>query len=895
MKRPCFTIVSAAALLFLAGCTQNNGIRITELYCNDRISPVGIEGSPVFRWMLVATPETMNLAGWELSLETGEVVSEFSGTDGVEWIYDRPPLEPGTRYEWKVRLKDKKGRMSRWSREAWFVTGLPDAEWTDAEWIALEELPDSMKVVPAVHGSGDGLGDRCIRRPLIPQFRREFGITKKVEGAYLYISGLGHYTVSIDGQAPGDRFLTPGWTLYSKTCYYNGYDITDQLEPGSHVIGVTVGNGFFNVNRERYRKLAGAWGMPMMRMKLVIWYADGSSEELVSDEQWKTAASPVTYTSIYGGEDYDARLIQAGWGLTGFDDSKWKQVLVVKGPGGMMKCEEEYPMRIMQSFKPVKISEMPDGGYVYDFGQNASGIPEIRVSGAPGQTVRLTPGELIDDQGYITQAASGGPMYFEYTSAGKSAEIWEPSFSYYGFRYIGLSGAVPAGYPNPTGKPVADEIVFHHTRNSAPSAGSFRCSNELFNRIYNLIDWSVKSNLASVTTDCPHREKLGWLEVTHLMGTSIQYAYDIRNFYSKIVDDMVDSQLDNGLVPDIAPEYVPFEGGFRDSPEWGSSAVIIPWSLYQWYGDKRPMQKAWNMMTRYMEYLRGKSDQGILSHGLGDWCDLGPGNPGFSQLTPMALTATVIYYHDLDLLSQMAAILGKTDESKYYRNAADKVKEAFLARFYNPDTHEVGSGSQTSYAMPLVVGLIDPDKKQAVYDNLIKAIERDGYALTAGDVGFHYLVRALQDAGAHDVIWKMNTRDDVPGYGYQLKKGATALTESWPALRFVSNNHMMLGHLMEWFYSGIGGIRQAEGSVGYERIIIDPQPVGDLAWAEVTHQCIRGEIYVRWEKNETHTTGFELTIRIPAQCEARVKFGGKDIGVYKPGKHRIFLTASSGM
>ncbi len=881
---PC--CIYLAASLLLTGCSRYDGVKITGMYCNNMISPVGVEGNPVFRWIMEGRKDSSKLSRWELRLEADGKMARFEGTDGNEWIYDGLPLASGKKYTWKVQLTDERGSMTAWSPTASFVTGIPDSAWTHSNWIAFESLPDSMKIIPAVHLSGDTLGPKGLRRPVVPLFRREFSVSKEIEGAYLFVSGLGHYALTIDGRSPDDRFLAPGWTLYSKTCYYNGYDITSQLTPGKHAIGVTAGNGFFNVNRERYRKLVSAWGMPMIRLRLLIRYADGSSEQLDSDENWKTFASPITFTSIYGGEDFDARLLQPGWNMPGFDDTKWKSVLKVKGPGGLMKHEEDYPMKVMETFKPAGVKEMPDGTYVYDFGQNASGIPGIIVSNAAGQQVRLTPGEVLDDHGLINQEGSGGPMYFEYTGAGKGDEKWEPLFSYYGFRYVGVSGAVPAGFPNPGNKPQIKEILFHHTRNSSPSAGSFQCSNELFNRIFNLINWGVRSNLASVVTDCPHREKLGWLEQVHLMGASIQYSYDVRNLYTKIVEDMMDSQLENGLVPDIAPEYVPFVEGFRDSPEWGSSAVILPYYIYQWYGDRRLMERAWPMMTRYEEYLQTKADHWILSHGLGDWCDLGPEYKGFAQLTPEALTATSIYFYDLSILAEMAAILQKSDESAYYRKRAAEVKASFLRRFYNPATHVIATGSQTSYAMPLVVGLIDAGMREEVYDAFIQAIKRDGYALTAGDVGFHYVVRALQDAGAHDVIWKMNSRDDVPGYGYQLRKGATALTESWPAHRFVSNNHLMLGHLMEWFYSGIGGIRQAEGSVGYKRIIIDPQPVGDLTWAEVSHTCMKGDIYVKWEKKNGGTA---MKIKIPFDCEADVRFGGKEIGRYTAGNYDLFI------
>ncbi len=310
---------------------------------------------------------------------------------------------------------------------------------------------------------------------------------------------------------------------------------------------------------------------------------------------------------------------------------------------------------------------------------------------------------------------------------------------------------------------------------------------------------------------------------------------------------MIEAQLPSGLVPDIAPEFVPFDGGFRDSPEWGSAGVILPWLVFRWYGDRNAVMRAYPMMKKYAAYLGSRGAGHLLAHGLGDWFDLGPDPPGPSQLTPLGLTATAIYYHDLELLSKMAALLGYADEARAYRELADNVNEAFNREYYNPDAKSYATGSQTSNAMPLALGLVNKEDRPAVFQNLVSSIRTGGLALTAGDIGFHYLIQALADGGASELIAEMNSRSDVPGYGYQLAKGATSLTESWAAREDVSNNHMMLGHLMEWFYSGLAGIRQAEDSVGYRRIVISPQPVDDIDWVEARYHSISGEIRCSWK------------------------------------------------
>lgn len=333
---------------------------------------------------------------------------------------------------------------------------------------------------------------------------------------------------------------------------------------------------------------------------------------------------------------------------------------------------------------------------------------------------------------------------------------------------------------------------------------------------------------------------------------------------------MRNSQLENGLVPEIAPEYVKFEWGgdmFRDSPEWGSSCILVAWDLYRSYGDKDALFTNYGMMKRYIAYLASKANGHILSQGLGDWYDLGPNAPGVSQLTPMGVTATAIYYHDLITLSKIANLLGKADDAKAYQTLAIEVRKAFNGKFFNANTKQYATGSQTANAMAIYLQLVNEADKNAVLENLVKDIKNNNNRLTAGDIGYRYLLRVLEDEGRSDVIFDMNSRSDVPGYGMQLAKGATALTESWAALPTVSNNHFMLGHLMEWFYSGLGGIRQDEDAVAWNKIKIYPEVVGDLTSAKTTFNSPYGEIATSWQKLANE---FLLTVEIPANTTATV-------------------------
>lgn len=734
----------------------------------------------------------------------------------------------------------------------------------NARWIAFEKLEDSMKVVPAVHGSGDALGNKCLNRSVVPIFRKEFNIPAEIKSASINICGLGQYELYMNGDKVGDRFLSPGWSYYQKRCLYNTYNVTELIRKGDNAVGVIVGNGFYNINRERYRKLVVAYGYPRLIFNITLTMNDGTERNIVSDSSCKVKISPITYSSIYGGEDYDARLEQKGWHVSGFNDSEWQNSIIIRDSIGKLVPEKDFPLKVMQEFEAQKITVSSTGRTIYDFGQNASGIIALKVKGNRGAQIRIKPDELLNDEGNITQISGGGPYEFNYILKGGEEEAWQARFTYYGFKYADVEIIEPEGWNKKT---EIRDIKLLHTRNSSPIAGSFSCSDTLFNKIFDLINWGIKSNMASVATDCPHREKLGWLEQTYLIGSSMHYNFNIHTFYNKIINDMIDSQLDNGLVPDIAPEYVPFESGFRDSPEWGSASVIIPWQLYKWYGDKEVLQRAYPMMKRYVKYLQTKTEDNIVNYGLGDWYDLGPNFPGQAQLTPKAVTATSIYFYDLQIIARIAKILDLNDESRMYSSLSAEVKNAFLKRFYNPDSGVCSTGSQTAYAMSLYAGLIPAKDKGKVFNNLVDSIIKNNYALTSGDIGYHFLVSILNENERSDILYKMNNRSDVPGYGFQLKKGATALTESWAALPEPSNNHMMLGHLMEWFYSGLGGIYQTDSSLAYSNIVIAPKPVGNIKWVKCYYNSPKGKISSNWEiKGNT----FILNIEVPRDANAKI-------------------------
>jgi len=722
------------------------------------------------------------------------------------------------------------------------------------KWIAME--PVDTVIVPGLHG-GAGLNIECGRYKM-PQFRREFTVDQEIKSATARVCGLGHFELFINGSKAGNHFLDPGWTEYAKEALYVDFDVAGMLNQGDNAIDVMLGNGFYNIPNERYFKLSGSYGQPKLWMSLDIEYANGKKNTIVTDcENWKVSESPITYSSIYGGESYDAR--KEGQ----FD---WKTP--IEAPIDIKLMPQDGTELTVRCEVPEKCHfKNANGEWIYDLGQNFSGIVRLGVKGASGKEVQLWPAELLEN-GDLEQYHSGYPYHWDYTLKGSgNTEFWQPQFTFYGFRFVKAVGAVPQGEDNPEGLPEIVEITGLHTCVNVPEAGTFECGENLFNQIHDLIDWAIRSNSQSVFTDCPHREKLGWLEEAYLMQNSIQYRYDVHKLYRKVMNDMESAQWDNGCVPTIAPMYVMFTGGFEDTPEWGSAFIICPWQAYKWYGDKSLIENHYPAMKRYIDYLSSRADGNIIAYGLGDWFDIGPGAIGVSQLTSNGLTATAIYYYDVVLMSKMAELLGYGNDVETYNKLASEIKASFNARFYNEDKGNYDRNSQTANAMPLYVGLVEDQNREKVLQSLIDEISGRNFALTAGDVGYRFVVQTLQDAGRSDVLYKMNCRSDVPGYGWQLAHGATALTESWQAFTGVSNNHLMLGHLMEWLYGGLGGIRQTEESVAYEHILIKPQIVKEVGYAKASLETEKGKIESSWKIDGNKLT---VDIVIPDGCDAQV-------------------------
>jgi len=841
-------------------CSAGAALTPAGLRCEYIANPLGIDvASPRLFWTVQSDERGQRQSAYEILVASSEknLMSDYgdlwdSGkvvSDETTFIrYAGKALKSSQQVFWKIRVWDKSDAPSGWSTPASWTMGLLEAGDWKAKWICAPADTEALLL------------------------RKEFNVKPGLVRAIAHVTGLGQYEMNLNGSKAGNDLLSPGWTDYKTTVLYDTKDVTAQLQEGKNAVGLALGNGMYNVvRRNRFVKFTGTFGALRAICQIQLEYADGSTETVGTDDTWRCTAGPTIFSNIYGGEDFDARLNPAGWDQSNFDDSMWRNAVTLVRPPGKLRGQSvaANPLREIEINQPVASYTVANGDVVYDLGQNTSHMPRIHVIGPRGTTVRLTPSEITNKDGTITQSTMGagarGSSWWEYTKATDEEESWMPKFCYIGCRYLQVHATPAAADGKLPAIKSLEGVVVHST---APPGGDFECSNDLLNRTRTLVRWAQRANMVSVLTDCPHREKLGWLEQYHLNGPSLRYEFDLAKLYTKGMNDMADAQLKNGLIPNIAPEYTVFDGTFRAAAEWGASFILVPWQQYQFDGDADLIRQHYAAMKRYLAYLESIAKDDIVSEGLGDWYDLVPGQrPGVAKLTLPPVTASAFYFYDAKVLSQFAEILGKTDEAKDYAAHAERIRASYNRKFYNAEKGCYASDSQCANALALVLGIAEPENRDKVLASLVRDVERSDYGITAGDVGFRFLLQALAQGGRSDVIYKMINQDDKPGYGYILKKGATSLTEAWDANNNSSHDHFMLGQIIEWFYKDLVGIDTDPAAPGFKRILIKPQPVGDLKWAQAGYDSIHGKISVRWENAADK---FSLKVTIPANITATV-------------------------
>lgn len=722
----------------------------------------------------------------------------------------------------------------------WTEPGFDDSQWQAADAIA------SYGAGPWGDIGGDGVAS-CM-------LRREFTLPAGVDRARAYVSGLGLYELYINGQRVGEDHFTPGWTHYSKRIHYQTYDVTALLREGPNAVGAILGGGWWA------QGMAGDWrkGPPRLILALACETETGDRFTLGTDETWRWKPSPVVFDSFYHGETYDARLEVTGWSEPGLDDSDWDSAVATGYPVDLLVAQEGPSIRVTDELPVKTISEPAEGVYVFDFAQNLPGWVRLTVEGPAGAEVRIRFAEELNPDGTIyTDNYRSARVTDTYILSGAGTEVWEPRFTYRGFRYAEVTG-LPA-------EPTIDTLVARVAHTDAPWTGEFACSSDVINAVQHNIQWGQRSNMHSVPTDCPQRdERLGWMGDGLIFMETACWNMDWQSFMEKWTTDMADSMTPEGAFTDVAPS------GPRGpaAPGWGDAGVLTPYVVWLYYGDETIIERNYESMRSWVEYMRQRAPGDLYEReGYGDWIAV--------VGSPAKPIGAAYYYFSTRLLAEMAGVLGRTDDRAEYTALAEDIKAAFHASYYDPETGSYPGGTQTSYVLPLYLGLVPDDVRPRVEANLLQRIAEDDYHPTTGFLGTSYLLPVLSGTGAHDVAARMATQETYPSWGYMVSKGATTVWELWnsdtagPGMN--SRNHFALGSVGRWFYECLAGIRPDPDAPGFKHFFVAPEPGGDITWASAKHTSPYGDIESRWA-----ITGdvFELTVTVPPNTTAIVRVPG---------------------
>ncbi len=710
----------------------------------------------------------------------------------------------------------------------------------------------------------------------LPLFRKEFTLDARPHRAVLRIVGLGDYDARINGHRAAETGINQPWSQYEKTIYYRDFDITPLLRHGPNCVGVMLASSFWhnpNPPKGRYNKEGPQRIAPeplLLRAEVLLEDKNGTVRRVGTDQTWRTSAGPLAFSHVYAGEDFDARQEHVGWDRPGFQDKDWQSVRVVPGPTSTLVRQDWPPFQVLERFAPQTIKEPAAGLFLYSFPQNCSAQLRVEIEGGkPGDRIAFRCGEHKNAQdrlfgGYVVGCdlvLGGGRVSYQWLSF------------YLGMQFVEIEGAIPKGRPNPRGLPVLRSLELVHVRSALPTVGAFACSSELLNRTHRLIDWAMRNNTSHVLTDCPHREKLGWLECSYLLAPTFQYRYDCGEWFNKILRDLRDAQEPNGRVLTVAPSYPAgrFPGAFNFTVEWGAAAVLLPWKQYEWTGDSQVLEQNFDMMRRFTDYVESAAKEGLAPGGLGDWYDYGHGQaPGPSRFTPTQLSATATWGLCALTVSRAAEVLGRPDEASQYRELHARIAADFQRHFRDPATGKLKhlGSPQCANAMALAAEIVPQADRGLLVADIVADLEERGWQQTPGDIGHVYFIRALAEAGRSDVLHRVYSREGTGSYGGILQKGLTALPETWDAMMdgYQSLDHCMLGHVMEWFYAYVGGIRQRPGTAGWKHILIGPNP-GPLTHADASLITPTGRIASRWR---VQGRKFRLEVDIPRGTEATV-------------------------
>ncbi len=846
-------------LISIAGYSKAT---VSALKCEYKINPVGIGvAQPRLSWQIVSPENNFMQQAYEIRVaamqgylsgagkllwETGKVNS----SESVNIAYGGPSGKSMQRMWWQVRIWDANNKATAWSEPAYWEMGLlGEADWK-ASWIRLGEEKDNLVSRPSQY------------------FRKEFSLNKKVKSARVYVTALGLYELRLNGKKVGNDLFTPGWTSYKNRIQYQTYDVTKMLT-AKNAIGAIVGDGWYrgNIGFKGQRSYYG--DKSALLAQLEVNYTDGTRETITTDSNWKATTGPILESDIYNGELYDARLELNGWDQAGYVDSKWKSATGYDFTKSTLIAPQGVPVQAIQEIKPVKLIKTPKGESVLDMGQNMVGVVRLKVKGNSGDKVVVKFAEVLDKAGnFYTDNLRAAKCTDTYILKGGGEEIFQPLFTFHGFRFVKLEGLAA--------EPTLDMITGVVIHSAMSPTGSFACSDSLINQLQHNIQWGQKGNFVDVPTDCPQRdERLGWTGDAQVFSMTAAFNFDVAAFYTKWMKDFTADQLKSGRVPHVIPDVLSGGGG---ATAWADASVIVPWTVYQVYGDKRILAEQYNSMKAWVEYMHTRAGDKNLWMGdehFGDWLAFASNSSSYpGATTEKDLIATAYYAHSSKILSQIAAILGKTEDATFYANLSAAVKKAFIEEFVTKNGRVV-SHTQTGYSLALAFDLLPENLKKNAAEYLAADVKKMGH-LTSGFVGTPLVCQTLTSIGRDDLAFMLLKRTKYPSWLYPVTQGATTIWERWDGQKpdgsfqdvgMNSFNHYAYGAIGEWLYKHVAGIDLDPNHPGYKHFLLAPHPGGDLTKASAEFNSLYGMIKSSWKLDKTQMF---YHVTIPANTTATV-------------------------
>ncbi|MDR1287738.1 MAG: glycoside hydrolase family 78 protein [Treponema sp.] len=857
-------------------------LKAVDLRCEYRTNPVGVcTARPRFSWRLDCDKKNVLQTAYSIEASGDGDFSaplwqsgKISSARSILVPWKGSPLASSSRYYWRVKIFDNHGEESPWSETASFETSL----------LSPEDWKTGTGGAVFISGEDENAGQSSAGVLL----RKEFNLSKEVASAVLYAAARGIYTAFCNGSRAGDEVLSPGFTEYASRILFSAYDVGDLLVKGENALGFLVGPGWYKGDLASWlgkRNVFGARTAVIAQLR--IKYADGTAETIVTDDSWTFAASPVIYSEIYHGETYDARLEQPGWDRGGFNGSGWNPVYTESADTGMLKPHDGLPVKEKEFFKPLSLVKTPRGETVLDFGQNISGWVRFTVRGKAGDRVKIRHAEILDAEGnFYTENLRSARQTVEYILKGGPAETYSPYCTFQGFRYIAVDE-----YPGEINR---EDFTAAAIYSDMRPSGRFECSYPRLNQFISNVRWSMKDNFVDIPTDCPQRdERLGWTGDAQIFARSACFLMETAPFFRKWLRDLAASQLSDGQVPHVVPDVLKDiskkDGKIHQdagATAWADAAVVIPWTMYLYYGDRDILEEQYPSMKKWVEYVRGVAENGLLFNTgfhFGDWVALDAKEGSYFGATPNDLTATAWYAYSAEILSKAAGVLGLADDAKTYGKLREDIGEAYRKEFFTPNGR-LAARTQTAHILSLFFGLTPEEYRSRTLETLVSLIAENGNHLTTGFVGTPFVCRVLADNGRLDLAYELLLKEDFPSWLYQVTKGATTIWEHWDGLKpdgtmwspdMNSFNHYAYGAVADWVFSAVGGLDTDPEKPAFARSVIRPLPGGAISWAETSLETGYGPVSVRWEITGGNIT---VSVKVPHNSSALLVLPGTEGG-----------------